>query len=125
MRTAALLQVPAFPVATFAQMVDIKWAHRTFSHETSIRLKKFLEVYGKQKMGDSAARQFKGSAATDFNIHHHVGKEVSYPENHKDTASAEGTLSVALDQDYCWMWSNRSLQPIDIEVDLKRAKSGN
>lgn len=125
MRTAALLQVPAFPVATFAQMVDIKWTHRTFSHETTIRLKKFLEVYGKQKIGDSVPRQFKGSAVTNFNIHHHVGKEVSYPENRKGVASAEGSFVAPLDQDYCWMWSNRSLQPIDIGVDLKQAKSGN
>ena len=63
-----------------------------------------------------------GGAATDFNIHYHVGKDVSYPENRKDIASADGTLAVPLDQDFCWMWSNRAAQPVDIEINLKQAK---
>ena len=126
MRAASLLLTLLLPVAASAEIVDIKWSDGTFSHKASIAPKKFLEVCGKQKMGDSVARQFKGSAATDFNIHYHVGKEVSYPENRKDVTSADGTLSAPLDQDYCWMWSNRSAQAVDIEVNLKQvaAKTG-
>ena len=125
MRTAALLLVLAVPLAASADIVEIKWVDGTFSHKASVAPKKFLEVCGKQKMGESVAWQFKGSAATDFNIHYHVGKDVNYPENRKGVASAEGLLVASLDQDYCWMWSNRSMQPIDIGVDLKQAKSGN
>lgn len=126
MRAASLLLTLLLPVAASAEIVDIKWSDGTFSHKASIAPKKFLEVCGKQKMGDSVAWQFKGSAATDFNIHYHVGKEVSYPENRKDVTSADGTLSAPLDQDYCWMWSNRSAQAVDIEVNLKQvaAKTG-
>ena len=121
MRTAALFLVLAVPLAASAEIVEIKWVDGTFSHKASIAPQKFLEVCGKQKMGDSVSWQFKGSAATDFNIHYHVGKAVSYPENRKGVASAEGLLVAPLDQDYCWMWSNRSMQPIDVELNLKQA----
>lgn len=124
MRTAALLFVLAVPLAASAEIVEIKWVDGTFSHKASIAPKKFLEVCGKQKMGESVAWQFKGSAATDFNIHYHVGEDVSYPENRKGVASAEGSLAAPLDQDYCWMWSNRSMQPIEVELNLKQARAG-
>ena len=126
MRTTVLLLALMLPVAAFADIVDIKWVDGSFSHKASIAPKKFLEICGKQKKGDGVAWQFKGSAPTDFNIHYHVGKEVSYPENRKDVTSADGTLSAPLDQDFCWMWSNRSAQAVDLEVSLKQvaAKTG-
>ena len=124
MRTLSLLLVLALPVAAHAELVDIKWAGGAFSHKASIAPKNFLEVCGKLRMGDRTAWQFKGSAPSDFNIHYHVGKDVTYPEQRKDVAGADGTLAVPLDQDYCWMWSNRSAQPIDIEVNLRQAGGG-
>ncbi len=114
----------AAPLMASADIVDLKWTGDTFAHKASIAPKKFLEVCGKLKNGDSVAWQFKGSAPTDFNIHYHVGKDVTYPEKRKEVAGADGTLAVALDQDYCWMWSNKSAQPLDIEVNLKQAKPG-
>jgi hypothetical protein len=123
MRAAALLLALAFPVAAMADIVDIKWMDGAFSHKASIAPKKFLEVCGKQKMGDNVAWRFKSNEPTDFNIHYHVGKDVIYPEQRKNIATAEGSLAAPVDQDYCWMWSNRSAQPVDIEVGLKREKS--
>ena len=124
MRTASLLLMLALPAIAQAELVDLKWTAGTFSHKASIAPKKFLEVCGKLKAGEAVAWQFKGSAPSDFNIHYHVGQEVSYPENRKDVSGANGSLSVPMDQDYCWMWSNRSAQPIDIEVNLKQANEG-
>lgn len=124
MRFAALLFTLTLPLAASADIVDIKWTGDTFSHKASIAPKKFLEVCGKLKKGDGVAWQFKGTAPTDFNIHYHIGKDVSYPENRKEIAGADGLLSVSLNQDYCWMWSNRSAQPVDIEINLKQANSG-
>ena len=111
------------PLAASAEIVDIKWSDGSFSHKASIAPKKFLEVCGKQKKGDGVMWKFKAGAPTDFNIHYHVGKDVSYPEKRAAIASAEGTLSAPLDQDYCWMWSNRSTQAVDIEVSLTQAKT--
>ena len=120
MRIVALLVTLALPVIAHAELVDIKWTGGTFSHKASIAPKKFLEVCGKLKMAETVAWQFKGTAPTDFNIHYHVGKDVSYPENRKEIAGADGLLSVLLDQDYCWMWSNRSAQPITLELGLEQ-----
>ncbi len=124
MRVIALLLTLAIPALAHADIVDIKWNDAAFSHKASIAPKKFLEVCGKQAKGDNVAWQFKGNAPTDFNIHYHVGKDVTYPENRKSVASADGTLVASIDQDYGWMWSNRSAQPVNIEVSLKQAKSG-
>lgn len=125
MRTDALLLVLALPMAANADIVNINWSGETFSHRAIIAPQKFLEVCGKLQKGESVAWQFKGSGSTDFNIHFHVGKEVTYPENRKAVASADGVLAVPLDQDFCWMWTNNTAQPVDIEVGLKQAKPGN
>ncbi len=103
--TALLLTVP---LAAHADIVDLNWTGDTFAHKAGIAPKKFLEICGPLKMGNYVAWQFKGSAPADFNIHYHVGKDVSYPEKRKDVAGADGTLTVTADHDYCWMWSNRS-----------------
>ena len=124
MRRAALLLTLALPIAANADIVDIEWADGTFTHKASIASKKFLEVCGKLKKGDGVSWQFNGSAPTDFNIHYHVGKDVSYPENRKQVASAEGSMSAPLDQDFCWMWSNRATEAVDVEVNLKQVKLG-
>ena len=106
----------------YAEIVDLKWTGGMFAHKASISPKTFLEVCGKLKIGEVVAWQFKGNAPSDFNIHYHVGKDVTYPENRKEVAGADGTLTAPLDQDYCWMWSTRSAQPLEIEVSLKHAK---
>ena len=124
MKIAGLLVTLALPAIAHAQLVDIKWTGGTFSHKASIAPKKFLEVCGTLKMAEAVAWQFKGSAPTDFNIHYHVGKDVTYPEKRKDVASADGSFAVPQDQDYCWMWSNQTSQAIDLEVSLKQAKPG-
>ena len=108
--------------ASHAELVDIKWTSGTFAHKESIAPNKFLEVCGKLKKDDSVDWRFRGSAPTNFNIHYHVGKEVEYPENRKEIGSAEGKLHVPLDQDFCWMWSNKSAHPIDMELSLKQSK---
>ena len=107
-----------------AQLVEAKWADGAFAHQATIAPKKFLEVCSKLKTGDAVAWRFNAATPTDFNIHYHVGKDVVYPENRKDVAAAEGMLTIALDQGYCWMWSNRTSNPVDIDVSLKQGKSG-
>ena len=106
-----------------AQLVEAKWADGAFAHQATIAPKKFLEVCSKLKTGDAVAWRFNAATPTDFNIHYHVGKDVVYPENRKDVAAAEGLLPIALDQGYCWMWSNRTSSPVDIDVTLKQAPS--
>jgi len=105
-----------------AEIVDLKWKDGAFSHKSSIAPKKFLEVCGKLSKGENIGWRFNGSAPADFNIHYHVGNDVVYPEQRKGVANAESTLVVPLDQDFCWMWSNRGATPIEIELNLSRKK---
>ena len=104
-----------------ATLVDLKWTDGSFTHKASVAPGKFLEVCGKLKKDQKIAWRFTGSAPTDFNIHYHVGKDVVYPEQRKATGSADATLVVPLDQDFCWMWSNKSAQAVEIDVQLKQA----
>ena len=103
-----------------AEIVQVDWTDRAFARMSSIAPKKFLEICGALKKGETIAWQFKGSAATDFNIHYHVGKKVSYPQKRNGVASASGKLAVPIDQDYCWMWTNQSTEPINMSVTLKK-----
>ena len=125
MKAVLLLLTVLMPIAASADIVEIKWADGVFTHKASIAPKKFLEVCGKQKKGEAVNWTFNGTAPTDFNIHYHVGKDVSYPENRKGVASAEGSLVAPLDQDFCWMWTNRAAQPLDLELKLKQANAAN
>lgn len=106
--------------ASHAAIVELDWVDHSFSKEASIAPQKFLEICGALKKGETIAWQFKGSASTDFNIHYHVGKKVSYPQNRKGVASASGKLAVPMDQDYCWMWINKGNEPVNISVKLKK-----
>lgn len=110
--------------ATHAQIVEAKWADGAFAHKATIAPKKFLEVCGKLKLGEAVAWHFGSAAPTDFNIHYHVGKDAVYPENRKETTSAAGTLVAPADQHYCWMWNNRTPNPLEIDVDLKPLRAG-
>lgn len=125
MKAVLLLLTVLMPIAASAEIVEIKWADGVFTHKASIAPKKFLEVCGKQKKGEAVNWTFNGTAPTDFNIHYHVGKDVSYPENRKGVASAEGSLVAPLDQDFCWMWTNRGAKPLDLELKLKQANAAN
>ena len=44
----------------------------------------------------------------------------TWPEQRQVEASAQGTLRAARDQDYCWMWSNKSGAPLPLRVNLAR-----
>ena len=106
--------------ASYAAIVDINWVGRSFAKDASIAPQKFLEVCGGLKKGEAVAWQFKGSAATDFNIHYHVGKKVIYPQKRKGAASDSGKMAVPMDRDYCWMWTNKGIEPINVSVTLKK-----
>lgn len=107
-----------------AELIDIKWNEGTFSHKASVAPIKFLEVCGKLKKDERIGWRFTGSGPSDFNIHYHVGEKVVYAEARKDIANADSALAVPVDQDYCWMWTNKSAQAIDVEVTLTRTLAG-
>jgi hypothetical protein len=104
-----------------AEIVDIAWSgDGRFERRLAVAPGKFAEVCGKLAKAQSVAWRFDASGPLNFNIHYHEGKDVRYPERRDALASASGQLRVALDQDYCWMWTNKSAQPVDLQLLLTR-----
>ena len=109
------------PAAAQAEVIDIAWSgDGRFERRVMVEPGKFAEVCGKRTRADAVAWRFDASGALNFNIHYHEGKEVRYPERRDALASASGLLQVALDQDYCWMWTNKSGQPVRLDLQLRR-----
>ena len=105
-----------------AEVIEVKLApDSVFERQLAVPPGKFSELCATLRRGRVVAWQFRADAPTDFNIHYHVDKRVEYPEQLTKVRDAEGRLLVAVDQAYCWMWTNRSAVPVAIEVTLKEA----
>jgi hypothetical protein len=108
-------------VAAQADVIDIAWGERgRFERRLTVAPGKFVEVCGGLTRADSVAWRFDASGPLNFDIHYHEGKDVRYPEQRDAVASASGQLRVVLDQDYCWMWSNRTGRPVSLDLELGR-----
>ncbi|MBP7159060.1 hypothetical protein [Caldimonas caldifontis] len=117
----ALILAVLCSTAARADIIDIAWNEQgRFERRVSVAPGKFAEVCGKLARADSVAWRFDASGPLNFNIHYHEGKDVRYPERRDALAGASGRLQVALDQDYCWMWTNKSGQAVDLNVLLTR-----
>lgn len=104
-----------------AELVDIRWSDSgRFDYEAQIAPAKFAEVCGKLDKGQSVAWSFRAERPTQFNIHYHEGKQVVYPAKVDGASAAEGRLNPTLDQDFCWMWTNKSDAPIALTLTLQR-----
>lgn len=103
-----------------AKIIELKFpAGGEARHAESVAPGKFLEVCGKLVKGQVVKWSFKADGKTNFNVHYHVGKDVVFPEKTDGIAAAEGELKVAIDQDYCWMWSNKGSSAVALEAVLK------
>ena len=120
----AALSVPALAVITTptsAEIVDIAWdSNGRFERSATVPPAKFTEVCGKLPAGLKVRWDFEASTPLDFNIHYHVGKEVVFPSKLKAVAAAQDTLDTKIEQDYCWMWTNKSALPSTVTVKLQR-----
>jgi hypothetical protein len=109
------------PAFSASHIVEIAWNRDgAFSHGVSVEPGKFVEVCGKLAPGDSIRWEFAASGPVDFNLHYHVGKEVEFPAKQAHVVSGQDTLRVAVREDYCWMWSNKSSNRARIDVRLQR-----
>lgn len=117
----ALILAVLCSTAARADIIDIAWNEQgRFERRVSVAPSKFAEVCGKLARADSVAWRFEASGPLNFNIHYHEGKDVRYPERRDALAGASGRLQVVLDQDYCWMWTNKSGQAVDLNLLLTR-----
>ena len=118
---ATVAVVFAGPAA--AGVVDIQWSDSgAAAQEFRVEPGKFAEWCGKLRKGEKITWRFEAGAPLDFNIHYHEGKDVRFPAKQDGTAKAEGTLEVAVDQDYCWMWSGKGAAAAAVKATLLRVR---
>jgi len=104
-----------------AELVEIVWSDGgAFTQSKRIDAGKFVEVCGKLPVGVSVDWSFEASAPTDFNIHYHEGKAVVFPAKMAQVARGKDTLRAKVEQDYCWMWSNKSAVPAVLKASFQR-----
>lgn len=119
--TALGLVAVAAMNAAVADVVDIRWGSAgRFEHSQTIAAGKFAEVCTKLSKGQSIAWTFKSSQPTAFNIHFHEGKKVEFPAKMEGAKSAEAVLYVALEQDYCWMWANKTVESVELTFSVQK-----
>lgn len=116
---AIFLAMTALP--TRAEIVAIAFGDdQRFSHRFEVAPGKFAEACGPLLREAAVQWRFSASRPLDFNIHYHEGKAVTYPVKRAASAGASGTLRVAVDKPYCWMWKNTTTQPASVTVELTR-----
>lgn len=113
---AALAGMPAH-----ADVIDIAWsADGRFEHRAELAPGGFAEVCGRLEKGRAVRWAFDAGGPLDFNIHYHEGQQVVFPVRRAGAARGAATLKVKLGQDYCWMWTNRTAQPLALRLTLDR-----
>ena len=66
---------------------------------------KVAEVCMPLAAGDTLRWRFKASVALDFNLHHHVDKDVLMPVDRKAVQADRGELGIDRSNDWCLMWT--------------------
>ena len=113
----ALVTIPAQ-----AEVVAIQWnADGAFAHAGTVPGRGFLEICGKIPAGLTIDWSFASAAPLESNVHFHEGKQVNYPARHQPAAAVTDRLIVATEQEYCWMWTNRTQQSVPMTMQLKKS----
>ena len=119
-RLLAVAAIAAAPLAS-AQVIDIAWdAQGRLRRDLRAEPGKFVELCGRLSPGTKVQWRFEASATTNFNVHYHVAKDVRYPVKEDAVRKSQGTLEVAVEQEYCWMWSNKGPAPAEIAVEMSK-----
>lgn len=113
----------ALAAGAYAGVDEIQWdAQGQAAREVQVPPGKFAEWCGKLQRGDKVQWHFEAAAPLDFNVHYHEGRDVRFPSKLAGLPRAEGMLEVAQDQDYCWMWTNKTAQAVQLKAQLSRVR---
>ena len=105
----------------WGELIEIEWTGAgRFEQSRTVAPGKFLEICGKLNKAQPVNWQFSAGQPMNFNIHFHEGENVTYPAKVEAATAAAGQLKVASEQDYCWMWSNKSNQAVALKLCLRR-----
>jgi hypothetical protein len=104
-----------------AELVPIEWdAGGRFAKALHLPAGRLAEVCGKLPAGAKVQWQFDAGTALNFNIHFHDGPKVHYPVKQDGVTQSAGTLEAQVEQDYCWMWTNKSATAATLKLELVR-----
>ena len=112
---AAGIVAVALAGAVAAQGVE-KGVDKVFTH--SVRPRGLAEECFKLAGGQSIGYAFASSAPVDFNIHFHRGNDVVYPVKADGAQSAADRFTAPSTEEYCLMWTNRTLEMVAVKVQL-------
>ena len=76
----------------------------------------FVEICTAVVTGRAIMWHFEADAPLAFNTHFHVNGDVRAPENMSAVSAAQGRLTPKGNNDYCWLWSNRTTLPVSIRM---------
>lgn len=97
------------------------------ARDTPIDLKiapgKVGEVCMPLKAGDTLAWQFKVSAATDFNLHHHIGKKVLMPVQRRAVMEDRGRHSIDRRNEWCLMWTSPPEHSVTVQGSWRASRA--
>lgn len=106
--------------ALAADVVDLDFQRgQAIERRLTVKPGDFVELCGKLLRGQPMAWRFDADRPLDFNIHYHEGDQVTTPTRHDAVRSARGRLRVAVDQDYCWMWTNPGTTTVTLRARLR------
>jgi hypothetical protein len=104
-----------------ASAIDLD-AGRVLQRTVSVPAGKLAEVC--RKLTSSSRVQWEFAAAAPlFNIHYPESESVHMPARNDQVSHARGELAVAVTQDYCWMWTNKTTRDIEVNLMLRRSQS--
>lgn len=121
--SCAAAAVLASVAAAASPITDLEWdAAQRFERTLAVGPRAFAELCGRLAAGTRVEWRFESPRPVDFNIHFHVGKDVRYPVQRDRTRVQTGVLEPDSDEDYCWMWSNKSSGLTTVRVVLRRTR---
>ena len=82
----------------------------------------FEEHCLKLEAGDRIRYRYTASAAVDFNIHYHRGKDVLYPVEVSASRAADARFAAPHADTYCLMWERKSEGAVRIDGAVQRVK---
>ena len=108
------------PAGAKEHLIEVAWSgDGDYKAELRIAAGKFKELCVPLKKGERIEWSFSSPVDTSFNIHYHVGSDVSYPAKVDGIRAAQGALEVKADQEYCWLWK-AGAEPAQLAASLKR-----
>jgi len=109
--------------AVATDLTEIAWGvDGSYEQAFSVSSTKPVEICGRLPAGASVRWRFEGDAPTEFNVHHHEGRQVHFAAKEDGSRKAEGMLEVKQDQDYCWMWTKKASPAASVRIRLDRSR---